>query len=691
MRSIARAALAAALLLGTVAAPLSADVAVGTGADWPGHGGAADESGYSTLTQINRKTVGKLGLVWSLDLDDERHALQATPLAVDGVIYFTGFMSTIYAVDAKTGKLLWTHDPEIWKREERMRFFFPVNRGPAYDNGRIFSATLDGRLLALDARTGKLIWSAETLKPGTMQMVTGAPRTFAGKVIIGNGGGDFGMRGYVTAYDQATGKQAWRFYTVPGSPEENAGDPAMEAAARTWSGEYWKTGTGGTAWNAMTFDPEMNRIYVGTGNSGPYNPRVRSPGDGDNLYLASIVALDADTGKYIWHYQVNPREAWDYKATMNMVTATLTIDGKRRKVLMQAPTNGFFYVLDRETGKLVNEPGKTGKITWAERIDMTTGRPVELPDIRYEKGETLIWPSNLGSHNWQDMAFSPKSGLVYIPYIQLGARFSTKAGPGQILFGGVVSTPYVADESDGKGALLAWDPRTQKEVWRVPRPYFWNGGPLATAGDLVFQGTALGGVEAYDAANGKLLWQFDAGLGIISKPITYSVGGQQYVSVLVGYGGNPFAPALTDAGWKYGAQPRRLLTFALGGKQSLPASTPPDRQLRAVDDADYKIVEADLAEGHKLFAMNCALCHGTDAVSGQASGPDLRESAIALDGEAFWTVLHEGPLRQRGMPRFPELTRAQVDQIRNYLRAASREALGTRKPTVYPSMNFGGS
>jgi quinohemoprotein ethanol dehydrogenase len=464
----------------------------------------------------------------------------------------------------------------------------------------------------------------------------------------------------------------------------------MEAAAKTWSGEWWKTGTGGTVWNGITFDPELNRIYLGTGNSGPYNPRVRSPGDGDNLFLTSIVALDADTGKYIWHYQENPREAWDYKATMNMVAATLTIDGKPTKVLMQAPTNGFFYVLDRETGKLISAE-KIGKVTWADHIDLKTGRPVERPNIRYETGETLIWPSNLGAHNWQDMAFSPKSGLVYIPALQLGARFSTKAGPGQILFGGVVSSAYLADENDGKGALLAWDPLAQKARWRVQRPYIWNGGPLATAGDLLFQGTAEGELEAYDAVTGQLLWHFPTGLGIISRPITYAVGGQQYISVLVGYGSNAFAPTVSDPGWKYGAQPRRLLTFALGGKAVLPPTASPDRQLHALDDPGYAVIEADLNEGFKLFAMSCALCHGTDAVSGNAAGPDLRESPIPLDREAFWTVLHEGSLKERGMPRFDQLTPEQAEKIRNYLRAAAREALGLRKPTIYPPMNFGGS
>ena len=659
--------------------PAQPEAGVGTDANWTAPGGAADESGYSRLTAIDTGNVDRLGLAWSLDLPGEV-TLEATPLAVDGILYFSGSYAAVYAVDALTGKLLWTFDPQTWKHNPlKMHFSFGANRGVAYENGKVFVAGLDGRLFALDAKTGKQIWVVESVPPGFLNASTGAPRTMNGKVIIGNAGADFGVRGFVTAFDANSGAMLWRFFTVPGSPQENAGDPAMEAAAKTWTGEYWKTGTGGTVWNGMTFDPELNRIYIGVGNAGPYDPTVRSPGGGDNLYTSSIVALDAETGKYIWHYQQNPLDSWDYKATPNIIMATLNLEGQPRKVLLHAPTNGFFYVLDRQTGKLISAE-KATYVNWAKGIDLKTGRPIEEPNIRYETGLTEIWPGTIGGHNWQAMSYSPRTGLVYIPMHQIGARFSRKAMSNEAFdIMGLFVEPLVKVEGDGKGSLVAWDPVAQKARWTVQHPYLWNGGTLATAGGLVFQGTADGSFNAYGAADGKPLWSFSAGLGIISAPMSFSAGGKQYVSVLVGYGGTTAAYGkYMDLGYKYGKQPRRLLTFTLDGKAKLPPTAPRDMKVHALDDPKLVLNPADVAAGRGL-SIQCAACHGIGMHATGTPGPDLRESAIAVDLASFRAVLKEGPLMERGMPRFEGLTDEQIRQLHAYVRARARDALGIRQ------------
>ena len=662
--------LAAALLCTLTAAPASAGDPPNL--DWPHYGGQYDEAGYAALAQIDAKNIKRLGLAWALDLPGEQ-SLEATPLAVNGVLYFTGSFSDVYAVSVANGKLLWKHETEVWRHNpDKWHFIFPLNRGVAYDQGRVFVGATDGRLIALDARTGRELWSVETVERGDRRTITGAPRVFKGKVIIGQGGGNSGSRGYVTAYDQATGRQVWRFYVVPGSPEENRGDPAMEMAARTWgSSPYWQTGTGGTVWHAITFDPEMNRLYIGTGNSGPYDPQKRDPGGGDNLFLASIVALDADTGKYVWHYQVNPREAWDYKATMGMVTATLQIDGKPRKVLMQAPTNGFFYVIDRETGKLISAE-KYGKVTWANHIDIDSGRPVEYPGIRYESGSVVLYPWTAGTHNWQAMSYSPQTGLVYIPYMQLGFRFTRNASA----YAGVVATPeFTEDPQDGKGALIAWDPVAQKQRWIKWQRWMWNGGALSTAGGLVFQGENDGHVYGYDAANGRQLWKFNAGLGIIAPPVSYSWRSTQYVSILVGWAGpNPYGHNLMPTGWRYNAQPRRLLTFKLGGKAKLPKTAPYDETVHPVDDPAMVLDAVQVKAGEALF-VNCIACHGGQAESAGAPGPDLRESPIPLDAAAFRAVVHDGAKLQQAMPRFPQFSDEQLGHLRSYIREMARKEL----------------
>jgi quinohemoprotein ethanol dehydrogenase len=663
--------------------------------NWYSHGGEHDEANYSRLDQINPETIGRLGLAWSLDLEGEV-SLEATPLAIDGKLYFTGSSSDVYAVDALNGHLLWKYDPEVWRyRPEHLKLIWGINRGVAYSHGKVFVGTQDGRLIALNAATGAVLWSVKTVADDSLLTITGAPWTIKGKVLIGNGGADFGARGYVTAYDENTGKQRWRFYTVPGDPSKGyEADPseyaAMKMAAKTWGKQWWKIGGGGgTVWDNMTYDPELNRIYIGVGNAGLWNPRIRSPGGGDNLFVASIVALDADTGHYIWHYQANPGESWDYKNTANMITAELKIAGKVRKVLMQSPTNGFFYVIDRFTGKLISAE-KTGKVTWADYIDLQSGRPVEADNIRYQNGPVEIWPSPWGTHNWQGMSYNPDSGLVYIPYMQLGARYTdgrgqrpTSAEPSG-KYSGVYLQLLVRDSQDNTGALLAWDPVAQRERWRIPRAALWNGGVLSTAGGLVFQGTADGQLLAHDALSGVQRWAFDAGSGIIASPISYSIAGKQYISILVGWGGaTPLVSDLLDRGWKFGAQPRRLLTFALDGSAALPITAARDYTVHAVDDPALAIDDAAARTGQLEYETRCSGCHGRLLASAGAPAPDLRESQVALHWESFKSVVHEG-LLPRLMPRFQELDDAQLRALYMYIRAGARAAHNAEAPQMAP-------
>ena len=628
LRGLVTAAGAALLLAGCNKLTPQPEAGIGADADWTSVHGGVDEAGYSRLTQIDTGNAGRIGLAWSLDLPNEQ-ILEATPLAVGGTLYFTGGKAKVYAVDGATGKLLWTFDPQVWKvHPERMTIFYGVNRGMAYEQGRLFFAALDGRLFALDASTGKQLWVTETLDPGNRKTSTGAPRVMNGKVIIGNGGGDYGERGYVTAYDTATGKQAWRFYITPGSPdqnrpENNGGDPAMEMAAKTWGPDHWKrTGGGGTVWNAMTFDPETNRIYLGTGNTGPYDPKVRDPGGGDNLFTSSILALDADTGKYAWHYQETPRDSWDYKASPNIVMATLELEGKPRKVLLHAPTNGFFYVIDRATGKPISAE-KATLVTWAKGIDMKTGRPIEEPDIRYRKEGFDMYPGMLGGHDWQAMSYSPKTGLVYVPMHQQGVRFGGTSTSERAMRMGDLTIEPIGNKhpGDGKGTLVAWDPVRQRQAWSFRHSELWNGGTLATAGGLVFQGAADGWFYAFDAANGSQLWKFNAGHGIVAAPMSYSAGGKQYVAVLSGYGGaTGMFGHLVNPGWKYGAQPRRLLTFALDGKARLP----PERAARQAGPSARRS-RAGARPGRRRGGQarrRCGAAPATAAVSGPMALPD---------------------------------------------------------------------
>ncbi|MGE0861270.1 MAG: PQQ-dependent dehydrogenase, methanol/ethanol family [Gammaproteobacteria bacterium] len=652
----------------------------GDGSNWPAYGRTASEQRYSPLDQINTDTIKDLGLQWSLDLPNER-TLNATPLAVDGVLYFTASYSHTYAVDARTGKIIWEYDPKtIEVSGDRLRLMWDVSRGPAYYKGKLIIATVDGRLVALDAKTGKMLWETVTIDPRKSYYITGAPKVFRDKVIIGNGGTEHSAaRGYVTAYDIETGKQAWRFYIVPGNPADGFENKAMEMAAKTWTGEWWKYGGGGNTWNGITYDPEFNTVYLGTGNGSPWNQKIRSPGGGDNLFLCSIVALDADTGEYKWHYQTNPGETWDYNSNMDIILADVKYGGQTVKAILHAPKNGFFYVINRANGELLAAE-KFAKATWAERIDLKTGRPVEVKGARYEDGEETVWPSAYGAHSWHQMSYSPDTGLAYLPTIEMPGVFSDKgvdlkkwSSPSFRFDAGVAFGDADTPKDYSTSQLIAWDPIKQQRVWSQPLPPNWNAGTLVTKGKLVFEGNGEGEFAAFDAATGDKLWKTDLGLGISAPPITYSIDGKQYVSLLVGWGGGGtlLGSLAAQHGWKYKAHPRRLYTFALGAKTAMPPM-PPKAYAQPVDPPDFKVDSQLAAHGKELYTTHCLWCHGGGMVSG-GSAPDLRESPIPLTRDAFKAVVLGGAKVPNGMPQFKEFKDQDLDGLLHYIRQRARD------------------
>ncbi len=538
--------------------------------------------------------------------------------------------------------------------------------------------TLDGRLVALDAKTGGVVWETVTIDPTRPYTITMAPRVVKGKVIIGNGGAELGVRGYVSAYDAATGKLAWRFYTVPGDPSQPAESPALEKAKSTWTGDvYYKIGGGGTVWDAIAFDPELDLLYVGTGNGSPWSRHIRSPQGGDNLYLSSILALKPDTGELVWYYQTTPGDTWDYTSTQQIMLADLPIGGATRKVLMQAPKNGFFYVLDRATGELLSAE-KYVDVTWASKIDMATGKPVEAKDLDYREKTKTVRPSPLGGHNWQPMSFDPKTGLVYIPANDIAWAFGLEKPftyrPGGWNTGTDPTTGDAIPRGDVSGRLIAWDPVQQKKAWEVPYPGPWNGGTLATAGGVVFQGTAHGTFAAYDAATGKTLWETAAGTGVMAGPSTYLLDGEQYVAVMAGWGGafglvggDAAAAAHEAAGNNTNAG--RLLVFKLGGTATIPVTKQMDQEIAAVaGNLDPKQVKL----GNFAYHRWCAFCHGIGAIAGGAL-PDLRKSDKFFS-DSLEPIVLQGALLEKGMPNLSQwVTKDDVALIRTYITAKRNE------------------
>ena len=651
--------------------------------NWLSHGRTYDEQRFSPLSQITAANVSTLGLAWRVDLDTTR-GQEATPLVVDGVLYSTSAWSKVQAIDAASGHLLWQYDPNVPSETGAKACCDVVNRGVAVWKGRVYVGTLDGRLVALDAKTGKEAFSVVTVDQTKKYTITGAPRVVKGKVLIGNGGAEFGVRGYISAYDADDGKLAWRFYTVPGDPSLPFEAPILQKAAATWKGEYWKLGGGGTVWDSMAYDAELDLLYIGVGNGSPWNQRLRSPGGGDNLFLSSIVALKPDTGEYVWHYQTTPGESWDYTATQHIILADLPIDGQPRKVLMQAPKNGFFYVLDRVSGKLISaQPFTT--LNWATGVDLKTGRPLANPAAQY--GETgkpwFAMPGPLGSHNWQPMSYSPQTHLVYIPAQDIPFAYAAPKTftPDPMAFNSGIDPMAASMPDDPKvkaqvlasvrGYLKAWDPATQKEVWRVEQPGAWNGGVLSTAGGLVFEGNAAGSFSAYSADKGTALWSFAAQAGIIAAPMSYSVGGQQYVAVVVGWGGS--YPLVGGEMARKGSLPQnrsRVLAFRLGAGEKLPPlpplPVPPKPPARFADASKLPI-------GKLVYQGYCSVCHG-DAAVGAGVLPDLRWSPLLPSAEAWRGVVLEGSRKANGMVSFAQvLTPALAELVRAFVVARAND------------------
>ena len=656
---------------------------IGAGADadnWLTYGRDYSETRFSPLDAINAANVARLGLAWSYDTGALR-GLEATPLVGDGVLYASTSWSDVFALDARTGRPLWKWDARADRSRGARACCDVVNRGVALYDGKVYVGVIDGRLAAIDAATGTTVWDVQTTPVDEPYTITGAPRVVAGKVVIGNGGAELGVRGFVSAYDAQTGALVWRFYTVPGDPSKPFESPALEAAAKTWTGEWWKSGGGGTAWDAFAYDAEAKLLYVGTGNGAPWDRNIRSPGGGDNLYLASILALRVETGELVWHYQTTPGDTWDYTAVQQLTLAQLTVGGRERKVLVQAPKNGFFYVLDRLTGELLSAD-PIARVTWASGVDLRTGRPIETPHARYTETLTTISPGPGGAHNWQPMSYNPRTGLVYIPASESSFLYGRDAdfvyrprawNLGIDLAKSIGMKPagatlpessYGGGTGEAAGApssLLAWDPVARRARWRVLHTGTIGGGTLTTAGNLVLQGTDTGLLVAYSADRGEKLWEMNVGVGIMAAPSTYAIAGRQYFAVLAGLGG---------AGGLYGRNPAneykatgRVFAFALDARAPLPSVRGIERPaLTAIESA---ATAEQVARGAELYGQRCSMCHGVNAASG-GSIADLRYASPATF-DAFDRIVRQGAYTGLGMPMFDWFTERDVVALRAYV------------------------
>lgn len=644
-----------------------------TATNWMTYGGTYSEQRFSPLEQVDKSNVSRLGLAWFADYDTNLRQ-DGTPLKIDDVIYVSTAWSKVYAFDAHTGKTLWQYDPKTPGQWVRNLCCGIVNRGIAAWNGKIYLGTLDGRLVALDARTGKPVWETLTIDPKQHYSITSAPRVAKGKVLVGLSGGEYGVRGYISAYDAETGKLDWRFYTVPGDPSKPPENDAMKKAAATWGkgSEQWlKRGGGGTTWDSLVYDPVTNLVYFGVGNGTPWNQVYRDPTMGDNLFLASIVAVNADTGEYVWHYQETPAETWDYDAVSPLSVVDLTMDGQQQRVLLQASKNGFFYVIAARTGKLLKATPFVD-LNWADGVDMKTGRPRVKPEARYpagSKGFNLFPGGAQGAHGWQGNAYSPDTGLIYIPtghaYSPMVYDPNYKASDTGTNLGidfGAMRTWYISHPEEKRSStslLQAWDPKTGKRVWAGDEHPGATGGAVATAGGLVFQGNGTGNhLRAFDANTGKVLWAFDAQTSVLAPPISYELDGKQYIAVSVGGAASDY----------YAPNYSRLLVFSLDGKTKLPPTTPYTPRPLAPPPLDSRATPADVQAGEQLYARNCAMCHGDRGRQARGQFPDLTRTPMLYTQDGFNTVVLKGALSARGMASFGDALKPEdTFRIRNFL------------------------
>ncbi|MHA7898373.1 MAG: PQQ-dependent dehydrogenase, methanol/ethanol family [Henriciella sp.] len=658
--------------------------AAATPAEWLGYGFDREETRHSPLTGISKDNISDLGVAWTYDLATSR-GVESTPIVIDGVMYVTSAWSIVYALDAKTGEELWVYDPGVDRAVGVNACCDVVNRGVALYDGKVYVGVIDGRVEALDAETGELVWSQVTVDQSKPYTITGAPRVVDGKVLIGNGGAELGVRGYLNALDAQTGELVWRFYTVPNpdmQPDGAASDSAFETVGNVTWGETgaWKTdGGGGTVWDSIIYDEENDTVIFGVGNGSPWNQSLRDPSGLDNLFLSSIVAVDANSGEYKWHFQTTPGDNWDYTATQTLIIATLPLgeNGADRRVVMQAPKNGYFYVIDAATGEFISGNNYV-PVNWATGLD-ENGRPIEVPEARYAEIPFLQTPGPLGGHNWHPMAYNPDVGLAYIPAQEIPQAYatdprfqdnSTNWNTGADFAAGVPqlipSEVFKFLRSGLKGRLIAWDPVTQEARWTVEHEGPWNGGVLSTASGIVFQGKLNGEFAAYDAATGEELWIADVKSGAASGPGTFEIEGEQYVTITTGWG----SAYLLSAGGVAAPQPvppavGKVVTFKIGGTGEVPDIDVP--LVEPTPKADEFGTEAQLAEGLIHYARNCTVCHGPFAVSAGVL-PDLRWSAYTSSADAWKGVLIDGNLQSIGMVSFADvLSEDEVEAIRAYV------------------------